>query len=336
MLRLFMCAGFAGLAVPASAEAPKVVTDIAPVHSLVARVMEGVAEPQFVVPVGSSPHHHSMRPSEARALQSADVVIWIGEELTPWLPKPLSSLAEGAAQVELLDVDGTILHQFRDLSGDHDDHDEHAENDDHDDHDGHDEHDDHAEHDDHDDHSDHADDEGGHRHEGVDPHAWLDTENARNWVMHIAETLAEIDPNNADVYHANAASADVELAELQTRITDGLAPMRNQKFITFHDAYQYFEKRFDLESAGTVSLGDASAPGPARLAAMRDLIGEQGIQCAFSEPQFDTRLIKAAAEGQAVQILELDPVGVGLEAGPELYPALLLAMVDSYSDCAGG
>ncbi len=327
MLRLFMCAGFAGLAVPASAEAPKVVTDIAPVHSLVARVMEGVAEPQFVVPVGSSPHHHSMRPSEARALQSADVVFWIGEELTPWLPKPLSSLAEGAAQVELLDVDGTILHQFRDLSDDHDDHD---------DHDGHDEHDDHAEHDDHDDHSDHADGEDGHRHEGVDPHAWLDTANARNWVMHIAETLAEIDPDNADVYRANAASADVELAELQTRIADGLAPMRNQKFITFHDAYQYFEKRFDLESAGTVSLGDASAPGPARLAAMRDLISEQGIQCAFSEPQFDTRLIKAAAEGQAIQILELDPVGVGLEAGPELYPALLLAMVDSYSDCAGG
>ncbi len=324
MLRLFMCAGFAGLAIPASAEAPKVVTDIAPVHSLVARVMEGVAEPQFVVPVGSSPHHHSMRPSEARALQSADVVFWIGEELTPWLPKPLSSLAENAAQVELLDVDGTVLHQFRDLSVDHDDHN---------DHDGHDEHDDHAEHDDHD---DHADDEGGHRHEGVDPHAWLDTENARTWVKHIAETLAEIDPDNADVYRANAASADVELAELQTRITDGLAPMRNQKFITFHDAYQYFEKRFDLESAGTVSLGDASAPGPARLAAMRDLIGEQGIQCAFSEPQFDTRLIKAAAEGQAVQILELDPVGVGLEAGPELYPALLLAMVDSYSDCAGG
>ncbi|MGI9369033.1 MAG: zinc ABC transporter substrate-binding protein, partial [Ruegeria sp.] len=284
MLRFFMCAGFAGLAGSASAEAPNVVADIAPIHSLVARVMEGVAEPQFVVPAGSSPHHHSMRPSEARALQSADVVFWIGEELTPWMPKPLSSLAENAVHVELLDVDGTNLHQFRDLSEDH------AEHDDHDDEDDHYEH---AE-------VDHAEGENSHRHEGIDPHAWLDTENARTWVKYIAETLVEIDPDNADAYRSNAAAAEAEFAALQTRITIDLTPMRNQKFITFHDAYQYFEKRFDMESSGTVSLGDASAPGPARLSAMRDLIGDEGIQCAFSEPQFDTRLIKAAAEGQTV------------------------------------
>ncbi len=345
MHRSLLSATVIAMAGPAFAESPKVAADIAPVHSLVARVMDGVAEPALIVPAGASPHDHAMRPSEARALQSADIVFWIGEDLTPWMAKPLGALAGGAQQVELLEADGLVRHDFRDPSEDHDDdhgahddHDDHAE-DDHDDQ-AHDGHDDHAhendEQDDHDDHDEHAHDDHGHHHEGVDPHAWLDPENARIWVRVIAETLTAADPENGQLYADNAAAADAEIAVLHASIAQDLADMQARRFITFHDAYQYFEKRFGLESAGTVSLGDASAPGPARLAALRSRIEDHGIDCAFAEPQYDTRLIQAAIEGSGAEILTLDPIGAALTPGAGLYADMLQAMTDSYRQCAAG
>ena len=338
MLRPTLCVIGACLAGQVAAEAPKVATDIAPVHSLVARVMDGVGEPDLIIPQGASPHFHSMRPSEARALQSADVVFWVGEELTTWMTKPLEALSGDAQIVGLLDVDGTVLYDFRDVAEEdpHDGHDDHADHDDHDDNADHDDHghDDHAGHEDHDDHAEDA--HAGHDHEGVDPHAWLDPENARVWVQVIAETLASADPSNAQQYRDNAQAADAELTALQAEITENLSDMQGTRFITFHDAYQYFEKRFGLETSGSVSLGDAEAPGPARLAALQEKVAEDQVVCAFAEPQFDTRLVKTAIEGAGASIYELDPLGVAIEPGTSQYPELLRALVKNYQSCASG
>ncbi|WP_037310546.1 zinc ABC transporter substrate-binding protein [Ruegeria halocynthiae] len=350
MSRTALCILCAGLASQAFAETPNVATDIAPVHSLVARVMDGVGEPSLIIPPGASPHNHAMRPSEARALQSADVVFWVGEELTPWMTKPLGALSENARSVVLLDVDGTVLYEFRDVAEDahHEDHEDHADHDDHDDHaDDHDDHDDHADdHDDHGDdhddhadgHDDHADDHDGHAHDhdGVDPHAWLDPENARVWVNEIAETLAAADPENAQTYRDNAQAANAELTELQEQIAADLADKHTDRFITFHDAYQYFEKRFGLETSGSVSLGDASSPGPARLAALRDKVIEDEITCAFAEPQYDTRLVETAIEGSGATIYEIDPMGVAFDPGVTQYSDMLRALAGSYQRCSSG
>ncbi|WP_170553929.1 zinc ABC transporter substrate-binding protein [Ruegeria atlantica] len=349
MIRFSLYVIGAGLAGQAAAEAPKVATDIAPVHSLVARVMDGVGSPDLIIPPGASPHSNAMRPSQARALQSADVVFWVGEELTPWMAKPLSALSEDAQLVTLLDTDGTVLYGFRDVTEEgheedhHDDHDDHAKHDDHsdhDDHDDHDGHDDHAE-DKHEGHDDHEEghsghDDHGHDHDGIDPHAWLDPENARVWIQVIAESLATADPENAQQYRDNAQAADAELAGLQDEIAADLSGMQARSFITFHDAYQYFEKRFGLETSGSVSLGDASAPGPARLAALQEKVTEDQIVCAFAEPQYDTRLVKTAIEGTGAAIYHLDPIGVALNPGADQYTDLLRALVDGYQACANG
>ncbi|MBO9410134.1 MULTISPECIES: zinc ABC transporter substrate-binding protein [unclassified Ruegeria] len=380
MLRSTVCVLGAVMASQVVADPPKVVADIAPVHSLVARVMDGVAEPVLIVPPGASPHSHAMRPSEARALQSADIVFWVGEELTPWMDKPLSTLSAGSQKISLLDVDGTILHEYRDVVGesghddhadhddraghaDHDDHDheDHADHDDHaghkdhddhghedhadhDDHAGHKDHDDHghedhADHDDHaghKDHDDHGHDDHAHDHDGVDPHAWLDPENARTWAFAIANILAEVDAENAQAYQDNAKAFDNELILLSDQINADLADMKAHRFITFHDAYQYFEKRFGLETSGSVSLGDAANPGPARLATLREKVSADQIDCAFAEPQFDTRLVETAIEGSGATILDLDPVGIAVDPGPKLYPTLLQAMAQSFLVCANG
>ena len=111
------------------ADVPKVTVDIAPVHSLVSSVMKGVGKPDLIIPAGASPHEYQLKPSNAKSLEDADVVFWIGEDLTPWLENGLESLAKDASITSLLGVDGIELLSFREGAlfeahdhGDHDDH----------------------------------------------------------------------------------------------------------------------------------------------------------------------------------------------------------------------
>lgn len=346
----------------AMAEVPNVVADIAPVHSLVARVMEGVGTPSMIVQPGASPHEYSLRPSEAAALQEADLVFWMGEDLTPWMEDAVETLASGAAVTTLLEADGTTLLDFREGAlfeahdhGDddhddhedeeehgHDDHDheEHAEADDHD-HDGHDEadaHDDH-DHDDHDqakdaDHDDHGhDDHAGHDHGEHDPHAWLSPQNASTWLNLIAAQLSAADPDNAGAYFANAAAAREEMAALSAEITSTLDPVRGGRFIVFHDAYRYFETDFDFPASGAISIGDATDPSPARIAEIQGRIRDEGVDCVLAEPQFNAGLVATVLEGTEASTGVIDPLGAALEPGSALYPQLLRNMATTLAEC---
>ena len=176
----------------AAAEVPSVAVDIPPVHSLVERVMGDLGTPQLVIQPGASPHGYAMRPSEAEALAQADVVFWVSDGLTPWLAKARQSLAPDAQQVELMESAGTQRLTYRQgatlEAHDHDEHHEHEEHEGHGHHEGHDghEHEQHAGHDHHD-------------HSGWDPHGWLDPVNAQAWLDAIATSLAELDPDTADI-----------------------------------------------------------------------------------------------------------------------------------------
>lgn len=297
---LALCAG------SALAETPKVVTDIAPVHALAARVMEGVGTPNLLLTPGQSPHTATLRPSQAQALQDASLVVWIGPELTPWLEKPLETLAGDAMHLGLLAAEGTALLSYRDPGEEEDAN-----------HDGHDNHDEH----------DHA---------GTDPHAWLDPGNAARWLVTISEALAELDPDHAAQYRSNASEGVAELVSLAAELDAGLAPVRGRPVATFHDGFQYFEARFGLVSIGTLTLGDAATPSPARVAHLREALAGEGVACVFAEPQFDERLIRSAAEGLPLSVAVLDPLGAALEPGPALYPALMRAMADAVEACLTG
>lgn len=337
MIRNSLYLALLAFATPAVAEGPAVVTDILPVHSLVSQVMQGVAEPSLIVKPGTSPHGAALRPSQARALQNADLVVWIGEELTPWLEKPLSALAEGKQTVALLDLEGTKRLEFRDVH-DHDEHDDHKS-----DEEGH-AHEDHKEtHDDaHDDeHSDHSSEHDSHaetghddhQHEGVDPHAWLDPDNAHVWLTEIAAQLANVDPENAEIYAANAKAGQERIAEVTARLTASLQPMQGVPFAAFHDAHQYFELRFGLTLAGTVTDSDDADPSPAQLAALRKELTDKGVSCAFAGPTSNTGLLEAAAENVDLAIYQLDPLGTELPQGPDLYPQLLWELGQGFARC---
>ncbi|WP_306151976.1 zinc ABC transporter substrate-binding protein [Roseovarius sp. MMSF_3281] len=356
------------LAGTAMADVPEVATDIAPVHSLVARVMADVGTPDLIVQPGASPHEYSLRPSEAQALQDADLVFWIGPDLTPWLDDAIETLAGNAEVTALAKLDKTKTLPTResalfeahnhDHGSAHDDHGHgeedhahgHEDSHDHDhDHDhghdhGHDEahdHDhDHDTHDhshDHDTH-DHAQEDGhaeghGHHHGAYDPHVWLSPENAAAWLNAIAAKLSAADPENASTYYANAAAARDELTALSQEINITLAPVRGKNFVVFHDAYQYFEDSFDIPASGAISVSDASDPSPARIEEIRARVTQEGITCVLSEPQFDPGVVSAILQGSEVKTGVLDPLGASLEPGPALYPQILRNLAQALATC---
>ena len=325
---------------PVLAEPPSVVTDITPVHSLVSQVMAGVAEPILLVPPGDSPHGFALRPSQARTLSEADIVIWAGEANTVWLAEALATLAPDARSLPMIEVEGTVL---RKLDGGHDhaedeggDHAEDHEDADHEDH-----HEDHAsgDHDNgdhaaHDDHDHDHDGHDGHDHApgSVDPHVWLDPENARVWLPVIADTLAQADPDNAGTYRTNADQAAAELDTLIAHVRETLDGAQGG-FVTFHDAYGYFLDRFGMAHGESLSPSDATDPGPARLAALRDEIADEGIECLFTEPQFNPRRAQTLANDLDLRQGVLDPLGVDLTPGPTLYPQLIQGIADSLAVC---
>lgn len=329
MKHLLLVAAPLLLATPSLA-APKVVTDIAPLHSLVARVMEGVGEPALLLASGGTPHDYALRPSESALLQDADLLIWIGPELTPWLGRAREALAQDAVSIPLLAAAETRTLPFREGArfAPHDHGGEHA--DDHSDE----HHDDHGDDNDHD-HDKAADDHHDHAHGAVDPHAWLDPMNAHDWLPGIAEALAALDPANAGAYRANALAGQAEIDALVAEISATLDPARGRSFVVFHDAYHYFEARFDIEAAGAVALSDASDPGAARIAEVRATIAELGVACVFAEPQFPGKLIETVLDGTDAREGRLDPVGMGLEPGPALYPQLLRDLATGLTDCLG-
>ncbi len=286
--------------------APRVGADITPVHSLVAQVMTGVGEPALVIQRGASPHSYALRPSEAAALEQADVVFWMGEELTPWLDRALENLAPEAESVALLHADATIRYAFRDRvineAADH--------------HDGH-------EHD-----HDHA-------HDGIDPHAWLDPVNAQYWLDVIAATLSAEDPANADTYRANAAAAQADMDALINETEAALLPVRAVPFIVFHDAYQYLERRFDLNTVGAISLSDARDPGPARIAQIQAIVAEYDARCVFAEPQFNPDLVETVLNGTNADTGVIDPLGSDIEAGADFYANWMRALTKSLTACLG-
>ena len=307
----------------AFAQVPQVAVDIAPVHSLVARVMDGVGTPDLIVQPGASPHEYSLRPSEAQALQNADLVFWVSSGLTPWLTDTIETLASGAAVTELLEVDGTIelplresplfeahIHEEHDDMA-HDDHDEGAHND----------------HDSHDDHDDH-----GHE-DAHDPHAWLSPNNAISWLNVIAGQLSAADPENATAYFANAAAGRSEIQALIGEVNATLDPVRGEKFVVFHDAYQYFETDFNFPASGAISLSDASDPSPARIAEIQARVGDEGISCILTEPQFNPGLIDTVLNGTQSQTGILDPMGSDLELGSALYPQLIRNLSTALAGC---
>ena len=294
--------------------APAVVASTKPVHSLVSAVMGDTGSPTLLVKGAASPHTYSLRPSDAAALESADVVFWTGHGMELFLGEALETLSTDATVVELAETPGIELLPVRE-GGAFEGHSHGDEDHDH----------------------DHAHEEEGHDHaEGEgDMHFWLDPENAKLMVSAIAEALSAADPDNAPVYAANAQAEQARLDALEAELTATLAPVAGKPFLVFHDAYQYFETRFDLDVAGTVTVSPEAMPGAARIDELRAKVAELGATCVFAEPNFEPAIVGTIVEGTAAKAGVLDPEGASLPEGPDLYHQLLRGIATGLVDCLG-
>ncbi|MDA9664821.1 zinc ABC transporter substrate-binding protein [Candidatus Pelagibacter sp.] len=317
---------------PVNAEV-KVVTSIKPLHSLASYLMDGVAKPDLIVDGYASPHGFSMKPSHAKMLQNADLIFWVGEDLENFLEKPLESIAKKAEKIELIEIKGLNVLKFRernifDEHDDHDDHDGHAkkkkdEHDDHDDHDGHAK----KKKDDHDDHDDHE----GHGHGEYDPHIWLDPINAKVILKEMTEHLIENDSKNESTYKSNLDKALKDIDKLTMNVMTELN--QSVSSIVFHDAYQYFEKRFNVNILGAFTVNTDVMPGAEQLAQIREIIEHDKVSCVFSEPQFNPDIIKAVAKDMNIKTGIIDPLGATLDPGKDLYFDLIRNMSASFKGC---
>jgi len=300
-------------------EPPGVVASILPLHALAAAVMEGVGRPHLLVPPGASPHTFQLKPSEAKKLQEADLVLWVGETLETFLEKPLRTLPKRARVVAVGELPGveTLPPRSGGVWGEH----------------GH----------------DHGHGQG-HRHKhgkapagvgehdrGIDGHLWLDPMNGKAIVLGLAEVLAGRDPERAERYRANAAREAARIEALHAELEARLSPVASRPFVVFHDAYQYFERRYGLSAAGSITVSPERPPSAKRLAALRKTIRERGAVCVFAEPQFKAPIVASLAEGTGARTSVLDPVGAPpIEPGPGAYRALLDKLGRDLATCLAG
>ena len=287
----------------------KVVTTIKPLHSLISRIMETRGEPQLIIEGTNNPHTFVFKPSHAEMLEEADIVFWIGEDLEAFMEKPLDSLAKNAKKIAFMESDSIEKLRFREenIFDDHDDHD---------DHDGHED-----EHEGHDDHN----------HGEFDAHIWLDPENAKEMVKIIRDELIKIDPEGQRQYSVNTAGATLELDNLINNVEKELS--KDISYVVFHDAYQYFETRFDVTSAGALTLNPDVLPGAKQIADIQDLIRDKGIKCIFSEPQYNPKIIETLGNDMNVYTGVMDPLGAFIDAGPTMYVELINGIANSIKEC---
>ena len=290
-----------------------VVTTIKPLHSLISNVMKGVGEPSLIIEGTSNPHNFVLKPSHAKLLEDADIIFWIGGDLEAFMEKPLSSLAKDAEKISFMEL-GTIEKlKFReDNIFEHDDHE------DHDDHDGHKE----DEHDDHDEHN----------HGEFDAHLWLDPVNAKKMVIEISHELSELDPANKSTYMANADKTIEDLDRLIKEVNRSLS--KDISYVVFHDAYQYFEKRFGVTSAGALTLNPDVLPGAKQIIDIQNLIKEKNIKCIFSEPQYNPKIIETLANDTNILTGTMDPLGANLDSGATMYIKLIMNIANSIKNCS--
>ena len=291
----------------------KVVTTIQPLHSLISNVMGNKGKLDLILEGTASPHSFTLKPSHAKMLENADAIFWIDKDLESFLEKPLKSIPKKAKVIHLMDISGLEIHKFREknIYGGHDDHDKHGHKED--------------KHDDHDKHG-HA-----HAHGEFDVHIWLDPNNAKVIVKEVANQLATLDSKNSDFYQENAKKTLNKLDNLINKIDKSIN--KKASFITFHDAYQYFEKRFGIEALGALTINTDIQPGAKQIEEIQHLVEDKNIKCIFSEPQFNPKLINMIAKSSGAKTGILDPLGSSYKPGNDLYFNLINDLYENLNKC---
>ena len=343
-----------------ASEKISIITSVKPLHSIVDAIATNSDQVELLVTTNQSPHDYQLKPSQLKAMQNANIIFYFDDNFETFMSSAFDILPPKVRKSSIIEKANLNLLQYRESGawdkhlheGDdgHDDHDAHKDEDDdghdahkdegddgHDDHDAHkDEHDDghdaHKDkdddgHDDHDAHKDEHDDD-------VNLHVWLDPENAKSIVNYVVKELTFINPKNHEIYEENGKRYIEKLNNLDAELKISLSGLQDKPFIVFHDAYQYFERAFNLNAVGSISFrDDIQSVSPNRIKEIKDKIKKTNAECVFREPQFSDRLINTIAEKADIKVGTLDPLGASLQNDKELYFTLMRELADNFKKC---
>ncbi|MDC0092874.1 zinc ABC transporter substrate-binding protein [Alphaproteobacteria bacterium] len=311
-------------------ETTGVITTIQPINSLVNAIIGNTGKTISIIPGEQSPHDFKLRPSDVKVLQNGNIIFYVSNHLESSVTKVFKNLPKNIKLINLMEDTGIKHLAIRDNAAwerhdhhghdDHDDHDKHGKK--HDDHDDHDKHG--KKHDDHDDHE-----------KEDDVHIWLSPDNAIKIVQKVNEVLSLYFPENSKIYNDNKTKFINKIKNLQKELVKELSPIKDKPYIVFHDAYQYFEKTFELNAVGSVALEGDIASSPKQISFIKDKIIKSKASCVFQEPQFDSKLVKIVVEGTDAKIGTLDPLGVNITGDKDFYLQLLTNMAKSLKECLG-
>ena len=339
ILALFICTGVNVFAT----ETTGVISTIQPINSLVSAVIGNTGKSITIIPSEQSPHDFKLKPSDVKVLQNGNIIFYVSNHLESSITKVFKNLPKNIKLINLMEESGVNHLAIRDNDAwerhdhhghdDHDDHDKHGKK--HDDHDDHDKHG--KKHDDHDDHDKHGkkhDDHDDHEKED-DVHVWLSPDNAIKIVQKVNKVLSLYFPENSKIYNDNTTKFIDKIRNLKMELVKELSPIKNKPYIVFHDAYQYFEKTFELNAVGSVALEGDIASSPKQISLIKDKIVKSKALCVFQEPQFDSKLVKIVVEGTDAKIGTLDPLGVNISENKDFYLQLITNMAKSLKECLG-
>ena len=297
-----------------ASETKGVITTIKPIESLVNAVIGDTGKTVSLIPPEISPHEFRLKPSDVRILQNSNIVFYISSHLETGIVKMFKNLPKNIKTINLMEETGIDHLSIRDNEAwelhDHDDHDKHdAKDEKHDDHDKHDTKD--------------------------DIHIWLDPDNAIKIVRKINKELSLFFPKNAMIYNDNSSKLINEIESLKIELKKELLPIKDKPYIVFHDAYQYFERAFELNAIGSIALENDVASSPKQISFIKDKILKSQATCVFQEPQFDSKLVNTVVEGTKARIGILDPIGVNIVEKENFYLQLLRNMTKSLKKCLG-
>ncbi|MGB1272049.1 MAG: zinc ABC transporter substrate-binding protein ZnuA [Endozoicomonas sp.] len=286
------------------ADPPRVLASIKPLQLIAQAITADVTEVDVLLPPGASPHSHSLKPSDARKLHSADVIFWVGPSMEAFLPKMLDS-TKNATAVAMMDIPGIRLRKNGASTSE-----EHAHGEKH-----------------------HDEDEHHHDHGEYDSHIWLSTFNGRAMATAITKVLASRDKANASQYKKNLKAFLQTMDKADARNTGKLAHTRQRPIVVFHDAYGYLQEQYQLNIAGHFTLNPEQQPGARHLSQLRERLKKAGNTCIFREPQFQPAYIDRLTKGLPVKVSELDPLGENIEARPDGFAHFINTLVDNISEC---
>ncbi|WP_044173692.1 zinc ABC transporter substrate-binding protein ZnuA [Phytobacter massiliensis] len=286
-----------------------VVASLKPLGFIASAIADGVTTTEVLLPDGASEHDYSLRPSDVKRLQNADLVFWVGPDMEAFMEKSARQIpANRQVQMQALsEVQPLLIKGGDDDEHDHEGHDHGGEN--------HDEH---------------------HHHGDYNMHLWLSPEIARMSAVAIHQKLVELMPQSRARLDANLKDFEAKLAQTDKQVGSELAPVKGKGYFVFHDAYGYFEKHYGLTPLGHFTVNPEIQPGAQRLHQIRTQLVEQKATCVFAEPQFRPAVVEAVARGTSVRMGTLDPLGTSIKLGKESYSQFLSLLSTQYASCLKG